>query len=215
MFFFIDAPRDSRIIRVIEWDVRSGTTRVVFEEMDDITVRLRHGFHSMPMIVPLPDTNELIWFSERSGWGHLYLYDLKSGALKHQVTGKAVCVDGSSRDGEFTVNGEWLVRDILHFDAARRELLLQTSARNSNANPYYRDICTVNIDSGALTPLVSGDFDFVVNQPYDVSSVSYTYYNTGSYKANTSCDCISGVSPSVNTLLQRVHVLTPCQYRCW
>ena len=34
----------------------------------------------------LPASNEVIWFSERDNWGHLYLYDLRTGALKHQIT---------------------------------------------------------------------------------------------------------------------------------
>ena len=25
----------------------------------------------------LPESNEVIWFSERDDWGHLYLYDLE------------------------------------------------------------------------------------------------------------------------------------------
>src|SRR5882724_12121604 len=34
----------------------------------------------------LPASNEVIWFSERDNWGQLYLYDLKTGALKNQIT---------------------------------------------------------------------------------------------------------------------------------
>jgi len=34
----------------------------------------------------LPASNEVIWFSERDNWGHLYLYDLQSGRLKSQIT---------------------------------------------------------------------------------------------------------------------------------
>ena len=30
----------------------------------------------------LPDSNEVIWFSERDNWGHLYLYDAGSGAAE-------------------------------------------------------------------------------------------------------------------------------------
>ena len=34
----------------------------------------------------LPASNEVIWFSERDNWGQLYLYDLQTGKLKHQIT---------------------------------------------------------------------------------------------------------------------------------
>tara|TARA_B110000090_G_C13384806_1_gene447291 strand:- start:439 stop:2946 length:2508 start_codon:yes stop_codon:yes gene_type:complete len=195
--FFVDTPRDSKIVRVVEWNTQSGATRVVFEQTDDITVRLRYEYTSLPIIYPLPETDELIWFSERSGWGHLYLYDLNSGELKHQITGAADSNGGEPLvNGEFSTNGEpsankngeWLVRNILHVDTEKRELLLQTAARNPDVSPYYQDICKVNIDSGALTPLVEGDFDFAVNHPLEFKSFAYKNY--------TFSDGDSGVSPS-------------------
>jgi hypothetical protein len=39
-----------------------------------------------PNIRVLGNGAELIWFSERDGWGHLYLYDGKAGRLKNQLT---------------------------------------------------------------------------------------------------------------------------------
>lgn len=174
--FFLDSPRDSRVLRVVEWDTQTGATRVVFEETDKTRVRFRYDFISQALIVPLPATDELIWFSERCGWGHLYLYDLTSGELKHQIT-----------------NGDWLVRDILHLDADKRELLLQTAGRHSDRNPYYRDICKVNIDSGVLIPLVDGDFEYVVHQPL--------VNNSNSYIAFTGNDRPNGVSPSGDYLV--------------
>src|SRR6185503_9590662 len=37
----------------------------------------------------LPASNEVIWFSERDNWGHLYLYDARSGHEKHAITSGA------------------------------------------------------------------------------------------------------------------------------
>ena len=58
------------------------------------------------------------------------------------------------------------MRGILHVDLSRRELFIQTAGRSSNSSepnkerdPYYRDLVRVNIDSGELTTLVSGNFD--------------------------------------------------------
>ena len=148
----------------------------------DIVVRLSHGMLDLPMFVPLPDTDELIWFSSRSGWGHLYLYDLNSGELKHQITG-----------GETSANhGQWIVRDILHFNSDRRELLLQTAGRDSNINPYYQDICKVNIDSGTITPLVSGDVEHIVNRPHDPHTFTYSFLNHDSLNRDIHS---TGVSP--------------------
>ena len=47
---------------------------------------------------------------------------------------------------------EWNVRSILHYDASLREIVIQTSGRDKHINPYYCDICKVNIDTGELTP---------------------------------------------------------------
>jgi dipeptidyl-peptidase 4 len=44
---------------------------------------------------------EVIWYSFRDGWGHLYLYDLQTGALKNRIT-----------------SGEWTVVDVVHVDEA-------------------------------------------------------------------------------------------------
>ena len=118
--FFVDITRGSKVVRLVELDTHTGTTRVLFEESSDTFVKLHHeGLLDLPFYVPLPESNELIWFSERSGWGHLYLYDLSTGQLKHSIT-----------------EGEWLVRDILHFDAKNREILVQTAARDAEISPY-------------------------------------------------------------------------------
>ena len=146
--FFIDIARGAKAVRVVELDTHTGATRMLFEETSSTFVKLQHSLLDPPLFLPLPESDELIWFSERSGWGHLYLYDLNGGKLKHPIT-----------------EGEWLVRGILHYDVKQREILLQTASRDPNVSPYYRDICKVNIDSGELTTLISGCFDYRVYQP--------------------------------------------------
>ena len=45
----------------------------------------------------LPDSNEILWFSERDNWGNLYLYDLTTGKLKNQIThGTGKCDAGAA-----------------------------------------------------------------------------------------------------------------------
>jgi len=157
--YFIDTSRGSKNVRLVELDTDTGSTKIVFEEKSAAFVRLRHEFGDLPHFLPLPETNELIWFSERSGWAHLYLYDLNTGQLKHQITGDV------SSDNKEPNSGQWLIRDLLHFNPATREILVQTAGRDPAISPYYRDICKINIDSCLLTPLVTGNFDHeVVNK---------------------------------------------------
>jgi hypothetical protein len=47
--------------------------------------------------------DEVLWYSQRDGWGHLHRYDLRTGALLGQVT-----------------SGQWAVRQILQVDEAER-----------------------------------------------------------------------------------------------
>ena len=146
---FVDLARGAKTVRVIEFDTHTGNTRMLFEETADTFVRLCHSNSDIPLFLPLPESAELIWFSERTGWGHLYLYDLNTGELKNPIT-----------------EGEWLVREVLHYDARRREMLIQTAGRDQDISPYYRDICKVNIDTGIITQLAFGNFEYLVYQPH-------------------------------------------------
>jgi hypothetical protein len=150
--FFIDITSGSKKVSVVALNTHTGDTKTVFEETADPYVKLRHSQLETPIITPLTETNELIWISGRSNWMHLYLYDLNTGELKHQITGKKTPED----------TGHWHVRKILHCDIKQRELIIQTSGRNPDISPYYRDVCKVNIDTGVLTPLITGDFEHVV-----------------------------------------------------
>ncbi len=143
--YFIDLARGALEARLVEFDTDTGNTRVVIEEHSDTRFNFVPLSHLSPMLMPLPGGREVVWFSERSGWAHLYLYDIATGKLKNAIT-----------------SGEWLVRNVLHFDVVRRELWIQTADRIDGRNPYYSDICRVNIDSGQLTPVLSTNHEYVV-----------------------------------------------------
>ena len=148
--FFVEVTRGAKTVRVVEFDIQTGKTRVLLTEASDTRVKLSHSILESPVFLPLPESNELIWLSERTGWAHLYLFDLNSGQLKHALT-----------------EGQWLVRKILHVDAKRREILIQTAGRDHSISPYYRDICRLNIDSAELTPLLAENYDCSVYGPDD------------------------------------------------
>ena len=146
--YFIDAERGDQVFRLIEMNTQTGATRELFKETSSTYINLAGGSIGVPLHRYLTTTNELIWWSERSGWGHLYLYDLTTGVLKHTIT----C-------------GEWRVRNVLAVDEQRREILIQTSGRVPERDPYYRDVCRVNIDTGDITTLLSSDAEIIVCHP--------------------------------------------------
>ena len=143
--YFIDLARGGRTGRLLCFDTCSGETKVLIEEKEDYRFTFVPMSHFCPIMMPLPESNEVIWYSERSGWAHLYLIDTLTGELKHSIT-----------------QGEWLVRNVLRFDAERREVWIQTGGRSTAINPYYCDVCRVNIDTGELTPIISGNHNYVV-----------------------------------------------------
>lgn len=144
--YFIHQERGDQVLHLVEFDTDNGTARIVFEESSASHINVKPETMDPPLHVFMPESQELIWWSERSGWGHFYLYDLNTGELKNPIT-----------------QGEWRVRNVLYVDAARRELLIQTAGREPGRNPYYRDICRVCIDTGELTTLHSTDHDYVVH----------------------------------------------------
>ena len=141
--YFVDIERGDKKVRVIEFNVNTGSTRMVFEETSSTHVRLSYSRDNCALLFPIPGSDELIWYSDRDGWAHLYLYDLKSGQLKNAVT-----------------SGDWVVRELLYFDENRREIWIQTCGRVARRDPYYLDVCRVNIDTGELISIASGDYEY-------------------------------------------------------
>lgn len=82
------------------------------------------------------ETNDVIWYSERSNWGHLYLYDLSTGDLKHQIT-----------------TGDWIVLQLRYTDLDERMLYL-TGAGRDGTDPYFQYLYRVSMD-GKETELLT------------------------------------------------------------
>lgn len=84
--------------------------------------------------------NELIHWSERDGWAHLYLYDNK-GNLKNRLT-----------------KGSWHVQDIVKIDEKNRIVYFTANGMDANENPYYEHLYRVNFDGSGLKLVTKGDF---------------------------------------------------------
>lgn len=76
--------------------------------------------------------NEIIWYSERSDWGHLYLYDATTGKLKNAIT-----------------TGDFVVLKVIHTDTKNRTLYFMGAGREGN-NPYFEYLYKVGFDGKNL-----------------------------------------------------------------
>ena len=98
----------------------------------------------------LPNTQEAIWPSECNNWNNLYLYDLKTGKMKHTVT-----------------SGEGNVAEVLHLDHKTRELWFVGVGKVPGVNPYYKQFWKVGIDGGKPVLLTPEEADHTITMSPD------------------------------------------------
>jgi len=113
-------------------DASTGAVRKVYEE----TVPTQYESRAQWQV--LWPTNEFVWYSEKDGWGQLYLHDLNTGALKKQIT-----------------TGEGPVMSIARLDAKTRTVWFGANGREANQDPYFDHLYRVALDGGkqlSLTP---------------------------------------------------------------
>jgi len=88
----------------------------------------------------LEEGKELIHWSERNGWGQLYLYDGQTGALKNKIT-----------NGGFFVTGR-----MQSIDTASRRVFFEGYGREEGQDPYHAKIYRANLDGSGFR-MVSGE----------------------------------------------------------
>ncbi|WJI15188.1 S9 family peptidase [Pseudoxanthomonas winnipegensis] len=123
-------------------DAATGAVRTVFSEHVKTQYESGNGTANWAY---LPASNEAVWFSERSDWGQLYLYDLTTGKLKHAIT-----------------TGEGNVTEMLKVDPATRTVWFRGVGRTPGLNPYYQQFWKVSLDGGAPTLLTPEASDHTV-----------------------------------------------------
>lgn len=129
---FLSTSRDHKIEKMRIADANTGAVREVFEEK--VATQYESGQGAINWRY-LAATNEFIWYSERDDWGHLYLYDAKTGQLKNQIT-----------------KGNFVVTRVLEFDEAKREITF-IGLGNDPVNPYFGRIYRVSFDGKKMTDL--------------------------------------------------------------
>ncbi len=80
----------------------------------------------------LNEGDDIIWWSERTGWGQLYLYD-GQGKLKNQIT-----------------NGYFVTGKIERIDTIGRMIYFEAFGREENVHPYYSMKYKASIDKGEM-----------------------------------------------------------------
>jgi dipeptidyl aminopeptidase/acylaminoacyl peptidase len=126
---FVSTSRDHKEEKFRIADAATGTVRDVFTET--VATQYESGQGTINWRY-LPQSKEIIWYSERDNWGHLYLYDATTGKVKRQIT-----------------KGNWVVTQLLGVDEQQRELYFLADGREPG-NPYFSHLYRIGLDGKNL-----------------------------------------------------------------
>jgi dipeptidyl aminopeptidase/acylaminoacyl peptidase len=125
--------RTQRHFELIEIDVATqATTPLLREDIEANSSERQNVRYVKP-------GGDMIWWSERTGWGHYYLYD-NSGKLKRPLT-----------------SGAWRAERIVELDTAKNLMYFAAVGREAGENPYYTHLYRVNLDGTGLALLDPGE----------------------------------------------------------
>jgi dipeptidyl aminopeptidase/acylaminoacyl peptidase len=152
-FYFALTSRDLKRVDVLRWNLKTNQKEVLIEERSNTYIDFEK-----PELVG----NDLIWWSERDGWGHFYLYG-KDGTYKRQLTSGPYHTAGAAR-----------------VDAGLRKLYFTANGREKGEDPYYEHLYSVSLDGGAVTLLNKGDFnhEISINDPASYFVSNFSRVNT-------------------------------------
>ena len=131
-FAFISSTRDHKTATLKIADATTGKVRTIFTET--ATSFFESGVSAISWKY-LDKSNEFIWFSQRTNWGHLYLVDAETGKIKNQIT-----------------QGNWTVLALLNIDQETGKLIF-SGAGKEGGDPYFHYLYSINKDGSDLTLL--------------------------------------------------------------
>ncbi|MBS1680341.1 MAG: DPP IV N-terminal domain-containing protein [Bacteroidetes bacterium] len=139
---FVSTSRDHKQENVRIANAETGEVKDLFEEKVATQFESGRGTVSWKYF---SKTNELVWYSERSDWAHLYLYDATTGKLKNQIT-----------------SGNFVVAQILKVDEKNRVIYFEGKGKEAGRNPYFRHLYRVDFSGKNLSLLTPNDGDHTV-----------------------------------------------------
>jgi dipeptidyl aminopeptidase/acylaminoacyl peptidase len=161
--YFIIRDRDFRSADAGVIDTSTGKVTILITETSNQFLNLRVRTFLRDTSLRLVDGGrDLIWWSERDGWAHYYLYSAKTGELLHPIT-----------------TGPWMSGDIVGIDQKAGLLYFMGNGRktgpDAGINPYYQHLYRIALDGTGLADLSPGNFDDQVAASDDARYFAVTY----------------------------------------
>lgn len=145
---FISSSRDHKSAWMRVADAQTGEVRTLFEEK--MATQVGDASLTENLWRVLPASNELIWWSQRENWLHLYLYDLTTGQLKNRIT-----------------SGEGNVEDIVRVDEKTRRIFFMGGGKEAGRDPYFLHFYKIGFDGRGQTLLTPENANHVVTMAPD------------------------------------------------
>ena len=127
--FFVSSSRDHKVATLREADPETGEVRDIHTEVEDTFYE--SGYNQINWTA-FEGSEEFVWYSQQDDWGHLYLHDLQTGALKNRIT-----------------SGPWKVLAVQRWDPEERVILF-TGAGREEGDPYFQYLYRVDFDGSDL-----------------------------------------------------------------
>ncbi|NNF34183.1 MAG: prolyl oligopeptidase family serine peptidase [Saprospiraceae bacterium] len=156
---FVSSSRDHKVATVRIADAKNGVVNTIMEESVETQFESGRGTINWTY---LSATDELIWYSERDDWGHLYLYDANSGDLKNQIT-----------------KGDWVVTQVLRIDEKNRVIYFNAQGKEEGRDPYFNHFYKIKFDGTGLKLLTPEDAN------HRISLSKEGYYFVDNYSTPT------------------------------
>ncbi len=153
---FVSSTRNHQEAKLQMADANTGDVKAILEEK--VATQYESGRGKINWHY-LEESQEIIWYSQRDDWGHLYLYDANTGKLKNQIT-----------------KGNFVVTQLLKWDTKKRILYFEANGREKGRDPYFSHFYSIKMngtDLKLLTP-EDGNHELSIspNGPYFVDTYS-------------------------------------------
>lgn len=162
---FVSTSRDHRQEWLRVADTASGDVR---EVMTETAAKFFESGNGKINWHYLPNSNEILWFSERDNWGNLYLYDLASGQPKNQIT-----------------HGPGNVTEVLHVDEKTRTIFFVGVGKEADRDPYFQHFYSVQFDGSGLRLLTPENADHAIAMSPDGQYFVDTYSTVSTPQTTT------------------------------
>lgn len=132
---FVRRDRPQRNLELCEIDLHNHKIKtLITESVNNSQLEQQNARYVKP-------GGDFVWFSERSGWGHYYLYS-NDGTLKNAVT-----------------SGPYRASEIVELDGDKNTVWVRGQGKEANEDPYYRHLYRTHLDGKGAELLDAGEAD--------------------------------------------------------